>query len=160
MDLDTEAGSSGGGGDEKDAFESSMDKTFRRFADRLAQNAEQVLRYEWAGQPLLYSRADAVGRLLFSSTQQQDRAEGKVRTARGTGGGSGMPRCGNCGAERVFEVQLVPQAIAELEGEEVGVEGMEWGTVILGVCVRDCCPGDVEEGEVGYLEEWVGVQWE
>ncbi|KAJ9655675.1 hypothetical protein H2201_008755 [Coniosporium apollinis] len=159
MDLDAEASASAGGGeDDKTAFESSMDKTFRRFADRLAQNPEQVLRYEWAGQPLLYSKVDAVGR-LFSGAQQQGGAEGKVRTAaRGSAGG--MPRCGNCGAERVFELQLVPQAIAELETEEVGVEGMEWGTVILGVCARDCCPKDVEEGQVGYLEEWVGVQWE
>ncbi|KAJ9647350.1 hypothetical protein H2199_002339 [Coniosporium tulheliwenetii] len=130
----------GGGEDDKTAFESSMDKTFRRFADRLAQNPEQVLRYEWAGQPLLYSKVDAVGR-LFSGAQQQGGAEGKVRTA-------------------ARELQLVPQAIAELETEEVGVEGMEWGTVILGVCARDCCPKDVEEGQVGYLEEWVGVQWE
>jgi pre-rRNA-processing protein TSR4 len=37
---------------------------------------------------------------------------------------------------------------------------MEWGTIILGVCSKDCKPRDVEEGEVGYVEEWIGVQWE
>jgi pre-rRNA-processing protein TSR4 len=37
---------------------------------------------------------------------------------------------------------------------------MEWGTVIVGVCERDCSPRHVGTGEVGYLEEWAGVQWE
>lgn len=74
-----------------------------------------------------------------------------------------MPSCGNCGAQRVFELQLTPGAIVELEeGVEVGLEGMEWGTVVLGVCGRDCEVRGVAEGEgrVGYVEEWVGVQWE
>lgn len=81
-----------------------------------------------------------------------------------------MPRCSNCGAKRVFELQLTPHAITELEAdEEVGLEGMEWGTVILGACERDCLPDldyegrreKEEEGKVvGYIEEWVGVQWE
>lgn len=71
-----------------------------------------------------------------------------------------MPRCQNCGADRVFEVQLTPHAITELEAEEMSIDGMEWGTIIMAVCSKDCKPSDVEEGEVGYVEEWVGVQWE
>ena len=70
-----------------------------------------------------------------------------------------MPRCESCGAKRVFELQLVPGLISALELEEGSVdleEGMEWGTVILGVCSDDC--GEVEK--VVYREEWVGVQWE
>lgn len=55
----------------------------------------------------------------------------------------------------MFELQLVPQAIAELEVEEVGLEGMEWGTVVLAVCEKDC-GGE----EWCWKEEWVGVQWE
>lgn len=54
----------------------------------------------------------------------------------------------------------MPQAIAELEMEEEGLEGMEWGTVILGVCEKDCAERGVAVGEVGWVEEWVGVQWE
>ena len=73
-----------------------------------------------------------------------------------------IPRCTNCGAQRVFEVQLTPHAIVELEAEdlELGMEGMEWGTVILGVCERDCQVQGIGRGGVGYVEEWVGVQWE
>lgn len=156
MDIDAEA--SGGKDDEKDAFESTIDKTFQKFADRLAQNPEQVLRYEFGGSPLLYSKTDAVGKLFSSSASFA--SEGKVQTVARLGHGSRIPRCPNCGASRVFELQLVPQAIAELEVEEEGLEGMEWGTVILGVCEEDCAERGVEAGEVGWVEEWVGVQWE
>ncbi|OJD38000.1 pdcd2-c domain-containing protein [Diplodia corticola] len=161
------AGGSGQSKEEKQIYESLMDKTFQAFADRLAQNPEQVLRYEWRGEPLLYSRRDGVGK-MFAGEEEKDEDEdeemdggernAKVKTAGGRG--NGMPKCGNCGAERVFEVQLTPQAIAELEAEELGLEGMEWGTVIVGVCAKDCTAKDAKDGEVGYVEEWVGVQWE
>jgi pre-rRNA-processing protein TSR4 len=150
MDIDSaEGGSSGGGGKEdKEVFESSMDNTFQKFADRVGQNPEQCIRYEFCGQPLLYAKGDAVSKMLHPGS------EGKVTTARG------MPRCGNCGAGRVFEVQLMPQAIEELESEEEGMEGMDWGTVIVGVCEKDCQERGVGVGQGGYVEEWAGVQWE
>lgn len=126
---------------DREAFESSMDPTFQKFADRLAQNPDQVIRYEFGGEPLLYTKVDAVGK-MFSGTQ------------------NAMPPCANCGAKRTFEVQLTPNAIAELEADDMGLEGMEWGTIIVGVCEKDCLPGYVRRDEAGYLEEWVGVQWE
>lgn len=131
---------------DREAFESSMDATFQKFADRLAQNPDQAIRYEFAGVPLLYSKTDAVGV--------------KLAAAAASGRTSGMPGCGNCGAARTFEVQLTPNAIAELEADELGLEGMEWGTIIVGVCEADCLPRQTEIGEAGYLEEWAGVQWE
>jgi len=167
QDGDTEMGeastSSNGGSssaEDKQLFESSMDTTFQRFADRLAQNPEQVLRYEFGGAPLLYAADDAVGRLL----DPHSRAAGSARVAvlgASAAGVSRAPRCAGCGAERAFEVQLVPHAITVLEEEEdVGLEGMDWGTVILGVCSKDCSADGCPPGEVSYLEEWVGVQWE
>ncbi|CAF9935897.1 MAG: hypothetical protein ALECFALPRED_006630 [Alectoria fallacina] len=156
MDIDSEA--SGGKDDDKDAFESTIDKTFQKFADRLAQNPEQVLRYEFGGSPLLYSKTDAVGKLFSSSASLA--SESKTKTVSPLGHGTRIPRCPNCSASRVFELQLVPQAIAELEVEEEGLEGMDWGTVILGVCEKDCAERGVKGGEVGWVEEWVGVQWE
>jgi pre-rRNA-processing protein TSR4 len=125
---------------DREAFESTMDRTFQRFADRLAQNPEQVIRYEFGGQPLLYSKTDAVAQTV---------------TSRG-----GMPGCANCRGRRTFEVQMTPHAIAELEQDEMGFDGMEWGTIIVGVCVRDCVPQGTPLGEVVYVEEWAGVQWE
>lgn len=150
VDLDNDAGG-GGGKEDKEVFESTMDAAFQRFADRLAQNPEQAIRYEFAGAPLLYSKTDAVAKALAPS--QSD-------SAAGGGAAKGMPRCANCGGPRAFEVQLCPHAITELEAEDLSLEGMDWGTVLVGVCERDCQERGVDEGQVGYLEEWAGVQWE
>lgn len=155
MDIDNEGTSSSGGGKEdKEIYESSHDATFQKFADRIGENPEQILRYEFKGKPLLYSDSDAIGKAL---APHSDNDASKVHTARSA---TGIPRCQNCGADRVFEVQLTPHAITELEAEELSIDGMEWGTILLGVCAKDCKPTDVEEGQVGYVEEWVGVQWE
>jgi pre-rRNA-processing protein TSR4 len=159
MDLDPSSAAEGSssGKEDKEVFESSMDSVFQKFADRLAQNPEQCIRYEFGGQPLLYSKSGAVGKMLYQHTSSELAASGsagKVSVAKG------MPRCPNCGAGRVFEVQLTPHAIEELESEEDGLDGMDWGTVIIGVCERDCQERTARSGEVSYLEEWVGVQWE
>lgn len=154
MDVEEASGSGGGSGgkEDKDVFESTIDSTFQKFADRLSQNPDQCIRYEFGGQPLLYSKTDAVGKKLHDIP-----ADGLSKV---------LPRCAKCGAGRVFEVQLTPQAIVELEesgdGDEaagLNLEGMDWGTVIVGVCEKDCCV-NVDEGETTYVEEWVGVQWE
>ena len=153
MDLD-EPGSSGSQKEDKDIYESTIDKTFQKFADRLAQNSEQVIRYEFKGQPLLYSKHDAVGKLIGGGAGNDD-----IKVKVGNGAGNKIPRCGNCGAGRVFEVQLTPHTIMELESEEMGIDGMEWGTIVVGVCEKDCQARGVED-DVGYVEEWAGVQWE
>ena len=154
IDSDDNSGSAGGKED-KEVFESTMDAAFQRFADRLAQNPEQSIRYEFGGVPLLYSKTDAVGKALAPS--QPDGVSVSVTSG---GGVKGIPRCPNCGDPRTFEVQLCPHAITELEAEELSLEGMDWGTIIVGVCERDCQARGVDEGQVGYLEEWAGVQWE
>ena len=158
MDIDNEGAGSGGGKEDKEIYESAHDATFQKFADRVGENPEQILRYEFKGRPLLYSDADTIGKALAPYSENGASSNTKVQT---TGrGGAGMPRCQSCGAERVFEVQLTPHAITELEAEEMSIDGMEWGTIIMGVCSKDCKPSDVEEGQVGYVEEWAGVQWE
>ncbi|KAI8963585.1 programmed cell death protein 2 [Daldinia sp. FL1419] len=154
MDVDdNSAGGGKGGKEDREVFESSMDAAFQRFADRLAQNPEQSIRYEFGGQPLLYSKTDSVGKLFAAPST----GPGNGVT---TSAARGMPRCANCGGPRAFEVQMTPHAITELEVDDMSLEGMDWGTVIVGVCERDCQARGVGEGEVGYLEEWAGVQWE
>ena len=158
MDIDRDGDT--GGGTDRETFESSIDKTFQRFADRLAQNPEQVLRYEYGGTPLPYSREDAVG-MMISPPQLSSAGNAKVKVlATKAKGGAGMPDCTNCGKHRVFELQLVPHAITELELEDTGLDGMDWGTIIVGVCEGDCLEKGIEEGEWGWVEEWIGVQWE
>lgn len=140
--IDEDSGGGAGGGTDKDTYESTHDTTFQRFATRLAHNPLQTLRYEFDGSPLLYSKTDAVGKLFGASPSTT---------------GAKIPRCETCGGKRVFELQLVPQAIAELEVDEDGLEGMEWGTIMLGVCAGDCAD---EGAGWAWREEWVGVQWE
>ncbi|KAK2743234.1 hypothetical protein FQN57_004923 [Myotisia sp. PD_48] len=157
LEIEPETGSSskkGGDIEDKGLFESALDKSFLRFSTRLAHNPEQVLRYEFGGLPLLYSVTDEVGKLFVPEDQQ---AQGKLKKHK-------IPRCQSCGNARVFEVQLVPQAITILEEGREGIglgptddPGMEWGTVILGVCEANCAD---QEGVVEWKEEWVGVQWE
>lgn len=157
MKIDTEG--SGSKDEENDAFESTIDKTFQKFADRLAQNPEQVLRYEFGGAPLLYSKNDNVGKLI-ALQPSLTAGNSKITTKSHPNAGTRIPQCPNCSAPRVFELQLVPQAIAELEVDEEGLEGMDWGTILMYVCEKDCVERGVKEGEVGWLEEWTGVQWE
>lgn len=153
IDIDEGAGSRNQKED-REVYESTIDRTFQKFADRLAQNPEQVIRYEFNGKPLLYSNHDAVGKLLSHSLHEQN-----VKVSTTSGGGNRIPPCGNCGARRVFEVQLTPHAIIELEAEEMSLDGMEWGTIIVAVCEKDCQQEGIDS-DVGYVEEWAGVQWE
>ena len=159
MDLDDgSGGESSTSKEDPETFESSIDKTFQRFADRLAQNPQQVLRYEFGGLPLLYSRTDDVGKLLAPRASPST-TPGKILTTPKEQH-TGIPKCSNCGHGRVFELQVTPQAIAEVEVDETGLEGMDWGTLIVGVCREDCQARNVSQGQVGHVEEWVGVQWE
>ncbi|KAL2835017.1 programmed cell death protein 2 [Aspergillus cavernicola] len=157
--IDTTDTDGAGGADVKDAFESELDKAFLKFSTRLGHNPEQVLRYEFRGSPLLYSHTDALGKRLHDNSNSKI---GGVTTAPNSA--SRIPRCESCGSERVFELQLVPHAISVLEDGREGVGlgkddgGMEWGTIILGVCNRNC--GGEKIGAVGWREEWAGVQWE
>lgn len=139
---------------EKDLYESPHDKTFDHFTKILAQNPEQVLRYEWSGVPLLYNSTDGVAARFVLPGHQLHQ---KVKTAGPT---KGIPRCESCGSARVFECQLVPNLIFELEkddDEAMSFEGgMDWGTILVGSCSKNCG----KEGEVIFREEWAGVQWE
>ncbi|KAJ9207321.1 hypothetical protein DTO164E3_595 [Paecilomyces variotii] len=161
--LEEDDKSGAAGADSKDAFESTVDKSFLRFSTRLAHNPEQALRYEFRGSPLLYSHKDAVSK-LFPQSHAHSQGSGTRVTTAGGSSGNRIPRCESCGRERVFELQLVPHAISVLEEGREGVglgkddAGMEWGTIILGVCAGDCGPEEV--GVAGWKEEWVGVQWE
>ncbi|KAI5854328.1 programmed cell death protein 2 [Tricharina praecox] len=128
-----------------DADDGHLDTVFQKFADRAGQNPEQVLRYERGGCPLLYSHNDEVAKTLLDSKKE-------FTTGR-------IPSCTECGKrERVFEFQLMPHAISVLEGDSMGLDGMEWGTVIVATCT--CAPKVRDVNGVGWVEEWVGVQWE
>lgn len=124
----------------------NLDQTFQRFSTLVSQNPTQVLRYERHGIPLLYSDncSDTVLRILRSPQKH-------------------IPACKNCGkkSDRVFEFQLMPHAISVLEdgSEDIGWdEGMEWGTIAVFACI--CVPKVRDGAGIGWVEDWVGVQWE
>lgn len=142
---------------DKVTFESKLDKHFQRFADRVSQNPEQLLRYEFGGSPLLYNDNDSVGEAFRGC--KESASNNKVQTQSHLHE-QNIPSCTRCGAQRTFELQLMPHAIAMLESDDLGMDGMDWGTIILGVCSADCAPEHQKVDMVDYVEEWVGVQWE
>ncbi|KAI0065623.1 hypothetical protein BV25DRAFT_1798451 [Artomyces pyxidatus] len=114
------------------------------------------------------------------------KAEFKVQPAasRRVYDSTSLPACPHCGAPRVFECQLMPNLInvlkeeradtgkkmsdeerrkeveKALKGAVAGVRGMDWGTVLVFSCEKDCCrgPGGVEKD--GWREELVLVHWD
>jgi len=96
-----------------------------------------------------------------------------------------IPSCPHCGSRRVFEYQLMPNLINLLgrdsttrkdvtttdEQRMVAIQrllkgdpdrrGMEWGTVLVFSCEKDCCPGPGNKEKQGaWAEETVLVHWE
>ncbi|KAF7732478.1 hypothetical protein EC973_003223 [Apophysomyces ossiformis] len=138
---------------EKTQLPRGVDKQFKKFTERVECEPSQCVRYEWAGTPLLYNQLQ----------QQQQQAI--------------QQRCTACGGPRTFELQLMPNILsllptAEYAADSIGAVkpsdakalldswniGMEFGTIIVYVCQKDCHPGDIDE--VTYVEEMAIVQYE
>lgn len=121
------------------------DKYFEAFSNTVGHNPGQVLRYSLGGHPLLYCGLDDTAGKFLS--------------------GFLVPKPGyNPSSERRFELQLMPKAIYDLETVSQNtvadiLGGMSWGTIIVCTDEEDYMP-EVDEHHVGYVEEWVGVQWE
>lgn len=111
------------------------DDVFQKFQEVVGYNPAQVLRYEIGGKPLYY-------------------AESKVNIL------ETVPRPSyNPSSKRVFEMQLMPKLILDLE-ESVSIgEGMEWGTILVFTDAENYIP-EFDENGIGYVEECVKVQWE
>ncbi|KAG5372899.1 20S rRNA accumulation protein 4 [Yarrowia sp. C11] len=107
----------------------NVDKLFHRFSDIVEHNPEQVVRYEFKGQPLYYADDEVskeVGELIKSD-------------------------------KKAFEFQVMPNAISQVSDDIIN--GMEWGTIMVCVDPEDNLP-ELDKNNVGYAEEFVGVQWE
>ena len=79
------------------------------------------------------------------------------------------PPCTVCGADRSYELQLLSNTIDVLENAgktDVLNQGIEWGTIIVVTCSRDCnLYTSVQNNKnamakYGYARELVNVQWE
>ncbi|CAJ1405853.1 unnamed protein product [Effrenium voratum] len=93
---------------------------WRRFQRRVARSPEQVLRYHWGGEPLWLQAPS----------------------------GTAVPHC-SCGSRRGFELQLMPMLHAQLAAaapaEKSSALSMEWGTVVVFTCAKDCPAADPKE---------------
>ncbi|SCU99051.1 LADA_0H17260g1_1 [Lachancea dasiensis] len=111
------------------------DDVFQKFQEVAGYNPSQVLRYDFGGKPLYY--ADTKVDLE------------KIVPAPGF----------NPSSKRVFELQLMPKMILDLEDTVVEKGGMEWGTIMVFTDIENYTPNFDERG-VGYVSECVRVQWE
>lgn len=127
------------------------DPTFRHFTDIVSYNPGQVLRYQLNGTPLLYNAADEVAHVFYDE-------KGHLRRQ------NTIPNPGyHPNGSRAFELQLMPQAIINLESDSIDIlkDGMEWGTILVATDSDDFIPDAYfDENYVAYVEEWCGVQWE
>ncbi|KAL0092223.1 programmed cell death protein 2 [Phycomyces blakesleeanus] len=122
---------------EKQALPRGVDKEFKKFTERVACEANQCVRYDWQGTPLFYSKLQPAQQQMASRP------------------------CGLCGAPRIFECQLMPTILSLLPTTEYAERdqvpdptakkvdrwsiGMEFGTLLVYVCSKDCHPTDVEQ---------------
>lgn len=105
----------------------SKDKVFRQFQKRIDDYPNQVLRYDRGGQPLLISGKNVPGPNL-------------------------IPKC-KCGARRKFEFQIMPQILNYLEQEETLEDGLDFGTILIYTCPKNC------HGNLKYVPEIAWVQF-
>ena len=157
------------------------------FFKRLDGQGLTWARYDLKGAPLPFGSRDKVYERLFPPppptpfTTKPGFAAPIVQ--RRTYDASVIEACGACGSRRVFECQLMPNLInlfqAQCRNAKGGEEcrelkeplaaeerqrelerslkgGMAWGTCLVFSCEKDCCA----EGEEGWKEEMVLVQWD
>lgn len=155
--MEIEGESWGGETYEKQHLPRGVDKQFKKFTERVECAPTQCVRYGFGGQPLFYGSLQAQQQQLMTSS------------------------CPYCHGPRVFEFQLMPNVLSILPTteyatqEEVTVKGkaknidtktvldswnvgMEFGTILVFVCQKDCHPGELED--VRYIEEAIVVQYE
>ncbi|GAA6032260.1 hypothetical protein JCM8097_007150 [Rhodosporidiobolus ruineniae] len=152
-----------------------VDEVFLRFQEKVSREGRQVLRYEHAGAPLPFSASSAAYRSTHPSSSSS--SSPAVGDAVGHYAPSRLPRCRTCSAPGTFEYQLMPHLVHVLnsaaetkgtslyvdaegkaldKGEKKEEDGLEFATVWVVSCERECADA---EGEA-WREEGVLVEWE
>ncbi|KAG0231711.1 hypothetical protein BGW42_008663 [Actinomortierella wolfii] len=148
-----EGGASWGGETyEKDNLPKGMDKAFQKFTERVqaSGSADQCVRYEFPGTPLLFSYSDETAKLLLPLNATHHSKHTTPSAHR-------IAKCPACGGPRAFELQLMPNTLSMLKvssrehlseeelaslktrkGAEQFNVGMEWGTILVYSCADDC----------------------
>ncbi|GAQ82545.1 putative programmed cell death protein [Klebsormidium nitens] len=104
-------------------------KQWAAFEARLAAAPEQVLRY---------CRSPDAKPLWPSSDHRPSE--------------KGIPPCPECGSERIFEFQVLPQLLYYMHVDSSDPETLDWGTIAVYTCGKSC------KGKEAYQEEVVWLQ--
>ncbi|XP_014211929.1 programmed cell death protein 2 [Copidosoma floridanum] len=104
------------------------DKTFSKFTKRIKSNPHQVLRYNRGGKPLYIS----------SENQMDD-----------------IPKC-ECGSERQFEFQIMPQLLVKLNLDNV-LHNIDWGVLLIYTCKHSCATTHKYANEYVWKQDIVKV---
>lgn len=99
---------------------------FRQFQKRIAEYPDQILRYNRGGEPLLISSKNVPA-------------------------AHSIPKC-SCGAERKFEFQIMPQILNYLEQEETLEEGLDFGTILIYTCPKNCRAKTAYAPEIAWVQ--------
>jgi len=129
-------------------------KVFRKFNEVVQEEPEQCLRYCIKGEPLFYDN-DEISK-KYSNPKN-------------------IPKCERCGALRTFEFQLMPNMLSVLPTEKFLNKrkphknirnmkdvnnvsrsdlinqfdtGMEWGTILVFTCSKDCDMDELKQKEI------------
>ncbi|CAI9742920.1 cell death 2 [Octopus vulgaris] len=106
--------------------ETSDDKEFLKFRRRIRPDPEQVVRYHLGGNVLWVS----------SDNKPSEHS---------------IPPCSSCGAQRIFEFQVMPQLLTHL-GVDLLDDSLDWGTLAVYTCADSCDIG------VKYVQEFLWKQ--
>lgn len=94
--------------DELRQYTETEDEYFSNFKKRTAENPDQVMRYERGGEPLWIAGTNTIG-------------------------SASVPKCEQCGGERQFEFQIMPQLLGYLKCDTV-----DWGVLSVYTCKASC----------------------
>lgn len=109
-----------------------VDSAFLVFQRRMQKNPDQIIRYERDGEPLLVSD-------LGKPDKTRD-----------------IPECGQCGATREFEFQVMPQMLNFLNLDSTDPASIDWGTLLVYTCPNSCSSSSSTESSRGrYVPEVV-----
>ncbi|GAC97438.1 hypothetical protein PHSY_005024 [Pseudozyma hubeiensis SY62] len=107
-----------------------IDDTFERFLKRVSVEPRQAVRYEFGGQPIAFHAKGKIYDLLWPKERSAKPGQGVTVTKSQFSAGAGasgersfssraVPPCEQCGGERVFEAQLMPNLINLLRAEQI-----------------------------------------
>ncbi|GAA5950902.1 hypothetical protein JCM21900_000367 [Sporobolomyces salmonicolor] len=170
------AGKGGADGWGKEGYEvqklKGVDEVFLRFQERVSREGLQIIRYEHASTPLPFCATSSAYLSLFPPPSSSSAPTSAGASDVGVYTPARIPACRTCRAPSTFEYQLMPHLVSVLnktEGlrgrdafgdEKREGEGLDWATVWVFSCTKEC--GEERDGgrREAWREERVMVEWE